>query len=107
MSSPLKWEIPGGKVEEGETDEEALVRELREELGIRVVVGEFLCSSCVQVGQREISMFVYQTVIEEGVPQAFEHEQLLWAKAPELSSFDWAQADIPLVEYFIALLQKS
>ena len=106
MSSPLKWEIPGGKVEKGETDEEALERELREELGIGVVVGKFLCSSCVQVEQREISMFVYQTSIQEGVAKAIEHEQLLWARAETLTSFDWAQADIPLIDLFVDILNN-
>ena len=105
MSSPLNWEVPGGKVEEEEEDREALIRELWEELAIRVSVQEHLGCSHVVVGEREIEMHVYFCSILEGVPQALEHEQLLWASVEELLSLPWAEADVPLVDQFVGCLK--
>ena len=107
MSSPLNWEVPGGKVEKEEEDHEALKRELWEELGIRVSVQERLGYSRVVVGKREIEMHVYFCSILDGVPKALEHAQLLWASMEELSSLSWAEADIPLVDQFVGCLKGN
>ena len=101
MSSPLCWEVPGGKVEEGEDDQQALIRELQEELGIEVSVTGFLASSTVVVNNRAIEMFVYQCIIKKGTPQALEHKQLRWMTAGQLSSLTWAPADIPLIAQLV------
>ena len=101
MSSPLLWEVPGGKVEEGETDEEALKRELREELAIEVHVHDFVGMSCVSVGDREIEMYVYRCSICNGEPRAVEHRLIMMADALQLHSIEWAPADIPLVPQLV------
>ena len=67
MSSPNLWELPGGKVEAGESDQEALVRECQEELNITISVEGFLADSEVQVGSRIIQMKVYRAVIQSGM----------------------------------------
>jgi 8-oxo-dGTP diphosphatase len=107
MSSPLNWEVPGGKVEGTESDHDALKRELWEELRIRVQIERFLDCSRVVVGDREIEMYVYCCSILEGVPQALEHAQLLWASAEEIASLSWAEADVPLLDQFVGCLKGN
>lgn len=101
MSSAMLWEVPGGKVEDGESDQEALKRELKEELNIEVGVRDFVAMSCVVVGSKEIEMYVYRCDIQKGEPQALEHEQLMWAAESELLSVLWAPADIPLIPQLV------
>lgn len=101
MSSAFLWEVPGGKVEDGESDHAALVRELREELNIEVEVKDFVGMSCVVVGSKEIEMYVYRCIIQKGEPQALEHRQLSWADESTLLSVLWAPADIPLIPQLV------
>lgn len=101
MSSALLWEVPGGKVEDGESDQEALIRELKEELAIEVDVEDFVGMSCVVVGQKEIEMYVYRCTIQKGTPQAIEHKEIMWADESQLACASWAPADIPLIPQLV------
>ena len=92
------WEFPGGKVEADETPEEALARELREELKIDVTVGEFIVTATHQAGTAVIELSTYLCTIIEGVPVLTEHEEFRWLPVCELSDVEWAPADIPTVE---------
>lgn len=103
MAEPLAWEFPGGKVEPGESDEGALVRELYEELGVDVVTGPRIGSSSVTRGDRVIELIVYEAYLARGEPFATEHAALGWFEPAELRALDWAEADIPIVG---ALLTK-
>lgn len=94
MREPLKWEFPGGKVEPGESATAALVRELREELGVAVQVGARLGLSCTE--GLELELFACR--IEAGLPEPREHAELRWLSAEALGTLDWAPADIPLLE---------
>ena len=97
MSSPLCWEVPGGKVEDGESDQQALIRELQEELAIDVEVQDFLATSTVVVRDRKIEMLVYRCRIQRGDPRAIEHKQIQWMTTEQLSALSWAPADIPIL----------
>ena len=101
MSSPLCWEVPGGKVEEGESDQQALIRELQEELKIEVEVHAFVASSRVVVKEKTIEMFVYHCTIKKGIPRALEHKEIQWATPEQLLSLRWAPADIPLIDQLV------
>ncbi|WJY97323.1 (deoxy)nucleoside triphosphate pyrophosphohydrolase [Corynebacterium fournieri] len=92
------WEFPGGKVETDETPEEALARELREELKIDVTVGEFIVTATHEAGTAVIELSTYLCTIIEGVPVLTEHEEFRWLPVSELSDVEWAPADIPTVE---------
>ncbi|MEZ4236764.1 MAG: (deoxy)nucleoside triphosphate pyrophosphohydrolase [Myxococcota bacterium] len=87
------WELPGGKVEPGESDEEALVRELQEELGVWATVGDLLGTS--RVGELEL---VAYAVVASDEPVAKEHAALRWLRRDELWAVPWAEADVALIE---------
>lgn len=95
MNEALKWEYAGGKVEAGETHQEALKREVYEELGIRVVVKGLIAVGYSEVNGKRIILHVYEAEIIEGIPEAREHLQIKWVYFNEIPGLDWAKADIP------------
>jgi 8-oxo-dGTP diphosphatase len=104
-----RWEFPGGKVEPGESDLSALVRECREELGVGIVpqtfLGEVLLDGSVAGGPPGASTLrLWWARIDGGEPVAHEHAQLRWVVAEELADLDWIDADRPLLPAVRALL---
>jgi 8-oxo-dGTP diphosphatase len=92
------WEFPGGKVEPGESDEQALVREIREELGVQIEVGDYLATSIEKAGELDIELAAYFVKLVAGtVLSSSDHDQLQWVSLDALDSVDWAPADIPLL----------
>ena len=101
MSRPLKWEFPGGKLEEGEDDRDSLQRELAEELGIEVRVGEYLGLVSHDYDDISIDLAVYGVEILQGEPEAREHCELRWVKRADLPAYDLAAADIPVLDFLL------
>ncbi|MCR4435504.1 MAG: (deoxy)nucleoside triphosphate pyrophosphohydrolase [Clostridiales bacterium] len=95
MSSALKWEFVGGKVEVNETHRQALRREVFEELGVRIKVNRYIASGTSTVEGKKIRLHVYEAEIIEGTPQAREHSQIQWINIKDMEKLDWADADIP------------
>ena len=92
-----KWEFPGGKVEPDESPTSALAREIAEELGLEIRVGQLLANGTATVGTRLISLDVYAATVTTGTLSLREHTQIAWATAEDLPNYDWAEADIPCV----------
>lgn len=103
MSLPLKWEFPGGKIELGETAEVCLIRELAEELEIRVSIIEKLSNSYFDYGNFEINLIPYICQFKGDKIILKEHKKYLWLSTNELILLDWAPADIPIVNEIIKL----
>jgi 8-oxo-dGTP diphosphatase len=93
-----KWEFPGGKVESGETPEECLKREIKEEFAIDVSVGEFLGESVYHYDHMSIRLLAYRTFWNNGELKIKAHQSIEWVTISQIGQFDFAPADIPFVE---------
>lgn len=92
------WEFPGGKTEPGETPEQALARELKEELTIDVEVGDFITIVEHDYPGRHITMHCYFCRVIGGALTLLEHESARWLTKQELRSVDWLPADVTVVD---------
>lgn len=92
------WEFPGGKVEQGEESEDALRREIREELAIDIAVGALLGTTEYTYPTFHLVMHCYWCHITEGEPQLLEHKSARWLSAQELLDVMWLPADIEVVK---------
>jgi len=99
------WEFPGGKVDSGETPESALRREIMEELGVPVVVEQFVGAGEFRLSDSIILLDCYRCVLSGKTPvKSRDHDQLRWLSKEELQSVIWAPADIPVVACVESLL---
>jgi 8-oxo-dGTP diphosphatase len=99
------WEFAGGKVDPGETDEQALVRELREELDVEVVVGARVGPDLL-IGDSAV-LRVYLAELVRGEPALVDHDAHRWLAAHELDDVRWIEVDRPVVEELRALLARG
>lgn len=99
------WEFPGGKVEKGESPLAALVRECREELGVRVQIGPELGRSALDPGA--ILILLAAELIGDTEPQRLEHRELRWVPRHELAELDWLASNRPLVHLVSAITEPD
>ncbi|WKD61589.1 CTP pyrophosphohydrolase [Corynebacterium ciconiae DSM 44920] len=92
------WEFPGGKIEEGETPEQSLARELKEELLIDASIEEHITTTRYEYDFAIIELSTYVCKLQSGEPTLTEHEQVRWVGPEGLKELEWAPADIPTVE---------
>ena len=91
------WEFPGGKVEPGESPEDALRREIREELEVEVNVGDLIDTIEYDYPAFHLSMKCFACTIAGGSPHLLEHEAAKWLKSTQLGSVNWLPADVTLI----------
>ncbi|WP_345520249.1 (deoxy)nucleoside triphosphate pyrophosphohydrolase [Nocardioides conyzicola] len=93
-----RWELPGGKVEPGESADEALVREIREELGCDVEVTAWLPGE-VPIGDRHVLSVALALLAAGEDPEPREHDEIRWLTAAELGDVDWLEPDRPFLPH--------
>ena len=103
MKLPLKWEFPGGKLEENESEIDCIKREIKEELNIEIEILRRLSSSDYDYGTFTIKLIPYLANYISGDIQLSEHNDYRLLDKSELLNLDWAAADIPIVEEFLKL----
>jgi 8-oxo-dGTP diphosphatase len=97
-----KFEFPGGKIEEGETKEEALHRELLEELNLSTNIKSFFLTVVHEYPDFELTMHSFMCEVESKELILHEHIDKKWLKINELTTLDWAAADIPIVDQLVS-----
>lgn len=94
----LQWEFVGGKVEPGETKQQALIRECREELAITVIVGEVFMEVDHIYPDLTVHLTLFHATIAEGEPQKLEHNDIRWITVDEIDQYDFCPADEEILE---------
>ncbi len=89
----LLWEFVGGKVEVGETKEQALIRECHEELGVLLSVGEIFMDVMHEYPDLSVHLTLFNATIAEGTPQKLEHNDIQWITPSQIPSYDFCPAD--------------
>jgi len=92
------WEFPGGKVRPEESPAQCLTREIKEELGVRIVVGEFFGESIYAYEEQTVRLLAYRVRAAAGVLSANDHAELAWVDKADLDRYRFCPADVPFVE---------
>lgn len=94
----LLWEFVGGKVEPGETKEQALIRECQEELAITLTVGEVFMDVVHEYPDINVHLTLFNATIAEGIPQKLEHNDIKWVTTKEIPNYAFCPADEEILE---------
>lgn len=96
---PLQWEFPGGKIKQGETPEECIVREIREELSLKISIIKKMVPVKYDYGFKAIRLIPFLCEIKRGTLRLNDHEAIKWIRPAELQKLDLAAADKVLIEH--------
>ena len=94
----LLWEFVGGKVEPGETKQEALIRECREELDVTISVGDIFYQVVHEYPDLTVHLTLFNAAIAEGIPKKLEHNDIQWIKVDEIPQYSFCPADEEILE---------
>ena len=101
----LLWEFVGGKVEPGETKEEALIRECREELAVTLSVHDVFMDVTHEYSDLTVHLTLFNATIAAGIPQKLEHNDIQWITPAEIPNFDFCPADEEILERIIEVFK--
>ena len=93
----LLWEFVGGKVEPGETKEQALIRECQEELAITLSVGDVFMDVVHEYPDITVHLTLFNATISKGIPQKLEHNDIQWIAPAEIPQYDFCPADVEIL----------
>ena len=94
----LLWEFVGGKVDPGETAQQALIRECREELAVEVSVGDIFMEVVHEYPDLLVQLTLFNAAVASGVPQMLEHNDIQWITVEEIPNFDFCPADVDILK---------
>ena len=94
----LLWEFVGGKVEPGETKEQALIRECREELAVTLDVGKVFIDVVHEYPDLTVHLTLFHATIREGVPRKLEHNDIRWITVDEIAQYEFCPADVEILD---------
>ena len=97
----LLWEFVGGKVEPGETKEQALIRECREELAVIISVGDVFMDITHEYPDLTVHLTLFNATISEGNPQKLEHNDIKWITPSEIPNYEFCPADVEILKKII------
>ena len=103
----LLWEFVGGKVEPGETKEQALIRECREELAITLSVGDVFMDVTHEYPDLTVHLMLFNATIAEGEPQKLEHNDIRWITPSEIPNYEFCPADKEILKQIIMRYNKA
>ena len=102
----LLWEFVGGKVEQGETKEEALIRECKEELNVLLSVGDVFMDVVHEYPDLTVHLTLFNATIAEGEPQKLEHNDIQWITSSEIPNYDFCPADKEILVRIIKVFRE-
>ena len=94
----LLWEFVGGKIEPGETEEQALIRECREELAVTLSVGDIFMDVVHEYPDITVHLTLFHAAIAEGTPQKIEHNDIQWITPAQIPNYDFCPADTQILQ---------
>ena len=97
----LLWEFVGGKVESGETKEQALIRECKEELNVLLSVGDVFMDVVHEYPDITVHLTLFNSTIAEGEPQKFEHNDIQWITPSEIPNYEFCPSDVEILKEII------
>ena len=98
----LLWEFVGGKVEPGETKEQALIRECQEELAVTISVGDVFVDVIHEYPDITVHLTLFNATITDGIPQLLEHNAIVWIKPSEIPLYGFCPADVEILKAITA-----
>jgi 8-oxo-dGTP diphosphatase len=105
MAQPMLWEFPGGKIDAGESETDALVREIHEELNLTILPKQRLTPVTHTYRSSTIELIPYTCSLQSGEISLAEHMAYGWVSINELQNYTWCPADVPIMEEYIRLKQ--
>ena len=103
----LLWEFVGGKVEPGETKEQALIRECREELAVTLSVGDVFMDVVHEYPDLTVHLTLFNAIIAEGEPQKLEHNDIQWITPSEILNYDFCPADEEMLKNIMKIAKQG
>ena len=103
----LLWEFVGGKVEPGETKEQALIRECREELAVTLSVGDVFMDVIYEYSDITVHLTLFNATIADGIPQKLEHNDIRWIAPSEIPNYEFCPADEEILKVLLGDIETN